>query len=406
VPAALSTLALLALGCTDSTGGTGTPSLPQLGDPIPGLTDDELAAFERGRILFSKRFTPEEGLGPFYNATSCASCHSTPVPGGSSELYRNFYLALLGPVGLQVPPAELPSPVVPNFGTGIHSTADFDLEGGRFPIPWQTPSILTVSQRNSLPTFGVGLFEAISDATILSNADPDDADADGISGRVNYDRGAIGRLGVKAQSNNIELFTRSPLMNQMGITSDPFEGEGATASLMMLQVSADPNDPTVDADSVPDPEISREDLGDLIAFARFLAPPAKLPFDEAAQRGDTLLDSIGCFKCHIPSLPSSRGDVHAYTDLLLHEMGSELADGMSFGIPQPSTISDITSAYEFRTQPLWGVSLSGPWLHDGRAATLEDAILMHGGEAQASRDAFEALTRDEKDDILSCLERL
>jgi len=409
-------LVALVIGGTACGGGGGgstdTPAVPlQLGDPLPDLTATELAAFERGREVFRRRFRPSEGLGPFYNATSCASCHSTPVTGGSSRLYRNFYLAAWGPVDSSEPLSPGLSLVVPAYGTGpAHATATFKLDGPRAGMPetvlgWP----VRVAQRNALPVFGTGLFEAVSDATIAGNSDPDDADGDGISGRYNRDvDGTLGRLGVKAQSHDIVRFTRGPLMNQMGITSDPLANGSAkdVPGELPRQVSPDPGDPLTDGDGIEDPEIAPEDLADLVAFSRFLAPPAPLAFDAAARRGEQLFDDVGCTKCHIPALPSSRGDVRAYTDLLLHDMGDDLADGLSFGSPQPSTISPPTTEREFRTQPLWGVRLHGPWLHDGRAGTLREAVEMHGGEAEAIRDAFLALTPSEQADLLSFLEHL
>jgi len=354
--------------------------------------------------VFERRFTPEDGLGPFYNATSCEGCHSTPVAGGSAPLYRNFYLAMLGVPGRQTPVPGLLSAVVPAFGGGI----TFTTEAGRASLAPLAGSDMTLAQRNALPLYGVGLFEFVSDATILAHADPNDEDGDGISGRFNTDFGRLGRFGVKAQSNNIEVFTRAPLMNQMGITSDPFLGSGGTVGLglPLPQVSADPNVPTRDSDGRPDPEISRQDLGDLIAFTRFLAPVEPLPFGPEALRGQELFESIGCARCHLPELPSSRGPLRAYTDLLLHDVGSVLADGLGFGVPQAAARAPLTSAGEFRTQPLWGVSLSAPYLHDGRAETPREAIELHGGEAQASRAAFQALAPERQADLIDFLEHL
>jgi len=379
----------------------------QLGDPIPGLTPSELAAFERGREVFERRFTPSEGLGPLYNATSCVSCHSTPVPGGSAQLYRNFLVAAVDTGFTQFNFPDLPSVVIPSYGLPPHAGGTFTLEGGRFVVPADYFGLeVRSAQRNGLPIFGVGLFEFVSDATIMSLADPNDLDLDGISGRYNTDAVGIGRLGVKAQSNNIELFTRPPLMNQMGITSNPFEGEDATVSLSPAQVGGDPTDPLEDDDAAPDPEISHGDLGDLIAFTRFLAPPAPVPMSESAKAGELLFDAIGCTACHVPELPSSRGPVRAYTDLLLHDMGPALADGLRFGTPQTSIISPGHNEDEFRTQPLWGVSLHYPWLHDGRAATLEEAILLHAGEGLASRNNFVGLRKSEQMDVIAFLEHL
>jgi hypothetical protein len=198
---------------------------PALGDPIPGLTADELAAFQRGKQVFERRFRPSEGLGPFYNATSCESCHNVPVTGGSAPLYRNFFLAVYGTLFSQGSIPPFLSPVVPAFGHGeTHATTfEFTLEGGRTCIPVQQFGLEVFSaHRNAPPIFGVGLFEFVSNAEILSRIDPSDADGDGVSGRQNLDVGlSVGRLGYKAQSNNIELFTRAPLQNQLGVTSNP-----------------------------------------------------------------------------------------------------------------------------------------------------------------------------------------
>lgn len=414
--AALPGVALLALLGLSACGDRGpfldvvTPAPMALGDPIEGLTQPELDAFHRGRVVFERRFRPSEGLGPFYNATSCASCHSTPITGGSARLYRNFFLVRRGnPLapGGQTDLPDLPSAVMPAFGPrGPHATAGFSFTSGRAVIPHGGlgGQPVQVAQRNALPLFGVGLFEFVSDATILSRADPDDGDADGISGRFNTDRGAVGRFGVKSQSNNIEVFTRAPLMNQMGVTSDPLLGAGAVVT--GRQVTGNPSERLRDADTAPDPEISVGDLADLIAFTTFLAPPRPRPFDAPARRGESHFANLGCVKCHLPTIASSRGPLRAFTDLLLHEMGPDLADGMSLGVPQSSALSDPTAHAEFRTQPLWGVSMHGPWLHDGRAETLLEAITMHGGEAEAIRDAFLALPAGAQADVIAFLEHL
>ena len=384
------------------------PTPLQLGDPLPGLTTDELASFERGKKLFQKRFTPSEGLGPLYNATSCESCHSKPVMGGAADLYRNFYVAAIGVPPFQTNLPGLPSQVIPAFGT--QSTPLFSLEGKRVELVHEFEgSPVTSAQRNSIPLFGVGLFEFVANATILANADPEDTNGDGISGRASGDAAGLGRFGTKCQSNNVEFFTRAPLKNQMGITSNPFKGVAGTVSLapgVAPQGSGTPNAPTTDNDGVPDPEISPADLGDLIAFTRFLAPPQSAAFDEAASRGRATFEAIGCTKCHVPELASSRGPVRAFTDLLIHDMGDELADNINFGIPSASPSSPPHTGREFRTSPLWGVAKFGPWLHDGRASSLDEAIRLHGGEAAAIRSAYVALTTNEREDVLAFLGRL
>ena len=380
----------------------------QLGDPMADLTAAELASFERGREVFLKRFKPSDGLGPMYNATSCKSCHSAPVAGGSSDLYRNFYVASYGQFPFLLPLPGLVSPVVPSFGSP--SQISFTLEAGRVIIPETFgPFDVQSDQRNAIPMFGVGLFEFISDATILSHADPDDDDNDGISGRANNDAAGLGRFGTKAQANNIELFTRAPLFNQMGVTSNPLQGSAGTVSLghsAGLQGSSTPNSPTFDNDGVADPEMPASELGDLIAFTRFLAPPEPRAFNDAAARGEVLFGSVGCAKCHLPELPSTRGPVRAFNDLLLHDMGADLSGEVSFGSPQMGGNDLPTTEAEWRTAPLGGVGSAAPYLHDGRAATLEDAILWHGGEAQGVRDAFSSLPAQEREDIIEFLRHL
>jgi CxxC motif-containing protein (DUF1111 family) len=381
----------------------------QLGDPLPGLTIEQLKTFARGKMVFERRFTPEEGLGPFYNATSCASCHSKPVSGGAAEMYRNFYLAVYqfgATVNSQSPsiPPFL-SQVVPAFGSGeAHSDATFTLTGGRPPLPETVLGFPVLSaQRNSIPMFGVGLFETVSNAEILSREDANDLNGDGVSGRINTALmgTALGRLGMKSQANNVELFTRGPLQNQMGITSNPFIGEEGIISLPRapFQVAADPNEPTVDNDGVPDPEISHDDLGDLIFFSRSLAPPLPKPFSPDALAGEALFASSRCTDCHVPSIAGSLGPVNAYTDLLLHNLGPALEDNIKLG-------ESPVAATDFRTAPLWGTSHVAPYLHDGRATTLRDAIEAHAGEAQTSRNLFDALSPAEQDQLIVFLEHL
>ncbi|MEX1024555.1 MAG: di-heme oxidoredictase family protein [Planctomycetota bacterium] len=421
VSIALSAVALLfTSACSGDSGSTPTgPAAPHGGAPsVAGVDFDgpstmsafDRGRFERGRAQFQKKYKPSEGLGPLYNAVSCESCHSAPTLGGSAPLYRNFYVAMAGepntPLQPQFPLPGLPSLVVPAFGdlTSLTHT----LTGGRPTIPatWFGLDV-HVAQRGSIPTFGVGLFEFVSDATIVANSDPDDLDGDGISGRYNTEAGAIGRFGIKAQANNIESFTRAPLMNQMGISSNPFRGTGSVVSLGgARQGTANPFVPLIDSDGVPDPEIAHDDLGDLIFFASNLPAPKKQPLDAAATHGEQLFGQIGCVLCHVPSLPSTRGPVEAYTDLLLHDMGPALADQMSLGIPQSSSISPEHTGDEFRTAPLWGVSSHPPFLHDGRAETLEEAILAHGGEATAITATFQALSPADRDDLITFLEKL
>ena len=396
------------VACSGGGGGSNTGGAPTvqvaIGDPILGLPEAQQQAFMRGKFQAERRFSVGDGLGPFFNAVSCQSCHEIPVVGGSAPGYRNFFLVGLGPAGSQSAVFPLPSLVMPSYGA---------LQANRpaIPDPLTTPFPVVRAQRNAPSMLGVGLFEFVSDATIIALADPDDADSDGISGRYNRDgaTGTIGRLGYKAQANSLEAFLRGALLNQMGITTVPIQGSAGAvhySGAMMPQVSSNPDFPNFDLDQVPDPEMSFGELDDLLTFSRFLAPPARKPMTASAEAGEVLFDQIGCTKCHVPTIESTLGPLAAYSDLLIHDMGSDLADGISQGSPQPSALAGNTTTDEFRTQPLWGVSMHAPYLHDGRADTLTDAIMAHGGEGQGSRDAFNALTVEERQNILTFLESL
>ena len=268
-----------------------------------------------------------------------------------------------------------------------------------------------------IPFFGVGLLAELDESEIQKRADPNDLDGDGISGRVNIDRGFVGRFGRKAQPVSLEGFIRGPLFNHLGVTTDPLSEEqkaalpvdssgGATQTtlrwlsteLTRTAQAAAPAGPLTDDDEAPDPELTTDELFDLVSFAMLLAAPrVSLDLDEAAIRGRDQFDALGCDKCHTPRLEGPRGPLPVYSDLLIHDMGPDLADGLVQGEAQGN---------EFRTQPLWGLTAVGPYLHDGRATTIEDAILLHGGEGQASRDAFAALTTAERADVLAFLATL
>ncbi len=372
-------VAILLTGCGG--GGSSGTSL-ELGDPNPGLSAQALAAFERGREVFVRRFVRTEGHGPDFNVNSCKACHEIPVVGGSAPLYRNFFLVgRVQPNGSFQPAMEGNQPVARTFSY---------VRTQRETIPLDT----LVAQRSAPPIFGLGVFERLSDTEIAGNSDPTDLDGDGVSGRTNIDGPLVGRFGYKSQEGSLIDFVRGPFFNHMGITSN-FPVVPPPGQLSAVAQVAPPAQPLTDSDGVPDPEISDEDLVDLVIFLRELAAPAPLPMDETARRGETLFMGTGCAKCHIPNLKSTGEPALAYTDLLIHDMGPELADGV---------VQLLSSGTEFRTQPLWGVRHHAPFLHDGRAATLDDAIRAHGGEAEGIRNAYAALPEADRDAIVAFLE--
>ncbi|MBT8493685.1 MAG: hypothetical protein KJO07_11545, partial [Deltaproteobacteria bacterium] len=167
-------------------------------------------------------------------------------------------------------------------------------------------------------------------------------------------------------------------------------------SKVQLQVGA-PDEPIEDDDAVPDPELGENDLFDLVSFSMLMAAPRPDEPSDESEHGRALFEEANCSGCHIPALRAPRGMIPAYTDLLVHDMGPELDDGIRMGVATGS---------EFRTAPLWGVAATGPWLHDGRADTLDEAIRLHGGEAEDSRDFYQALDSDEQSAVLAFLASL
>ena len=394
------------------------------GDPVAGLTPTDRLRFETGRREFARRFARSEGLGPHFNATACVSCHEDPVGGGSGPRYRDFFLA--GKLGEDGTLAKLypdctaenvdssdtelclPSIVIPTYGPRGHAERPVqpDVEHPRIPL-----SADVVARRNTPPLFGVGLFRWVSDSEILSRADPDDADGDGLSGRVNRvssEDGAIGRFGFKCQTASVEGFTRGALLNQMGITSHSTElvaqsgrpsffGEPLFAMKEAHAQAAEPRDRNFDFDGVSDPEIPRGRLQNLIFFTENLAAPRRGARSDAVDRGGSVFAAIGCEACHVSSLETPNGLIHPYSDLLLHDMGPLLDDGVVMGEAQGN---------EFRTQPLWGLCAHPPFLHDGRADTIEEAILLHGGEAEGARHRYAELSAEKRSDLHAFLESL
>ena len=418
-------------------GALGTP-----GQPIPNATPEQLATFMRGEAVALKRWRPDEGLGPLINVTFCGACHEKPVFGGGAGHYRDFYIYGESFGGGGFSPLGPRSGVLNTFVVDAEAMAAEasgepiearDPQGGEHPTLSKRetePEASVSALRNPIPFFGIGLLAQVPEEEILALADPDDADGDGVSGRPNYDQGYVGRFGVKAQTVSVENFIRGPLFNHLGITSNPLPaelqaalpvpsvaedreevmGEARLEELGMplrvgevslgahqLPQAAAPSSPLTDADGAPDPEMSDAELFDLVSWAMLLAAPAPSPLSAEAELGQGVFEAVGCASCHVPSLNSPQGRVPAYTDLLLHDMGEDLADGLVMGLATGS---------EFRTSPLWGIQTTGPYLHDGRAHTLEEAISAHGGEAEAIARAFEERPTEERAALISFLESL
>lgn len=360
---------------------------PEPGDPLRGLNAAQRSMFERGRAVFDSVFTPETGLGPLFNAPGCVACHSVPASGGAGPI-TEIHAAERTPDGFCDPLVDKGGPVFQQqFTQALRDAVGFDSE----PIPEGAAR----ATRTTPDAFGFGLLDAVPVATLLELADPDDADGDGISGRVNtFFDGRVGRFGRKALIPTLAEFNEGAFQIEQGVTTPNVPDEGT--------VGGEPIPAGVDP--VPDPEISEAQVALTDAFVRFLAPPARQQLSRSGRRGEDLFERIGCAACHVPTLRTGDHEVEAlafkevaaYTDLLVHDMGPELAD-VCLGVAAES---------EFRTEPLMGLRLMSRFLHDGRAGSVAEAIRLHGGEGAASRDAFNGLSDSDRRALLEFLNSL
>ena len=371
------------------------PDAAMLGSPLPRLSAAQRARFEAGRSVFATVFTPATGLGPLFNAVSCASCHEQPVVGGGGNndpaeasedvevhatAFRGGQCDDLAAVGGPV----FQKQVTPALADALHITAE------------RIPAAATDSGHRTTPdVFGFGLLDAVPEREILARADPLDRNGDGISGRPNRTAdGRLGRFGRKAQAATLREFNGGAFVMEMGITNPGNETEQIVAGF--------PFPPGVDP--VPEPEITAEQFDAADAFVRFLAPPTRAPLGILGTQGALVFRKVGCASCHVPTLVTGANPVRAlsfkvvpaFTDLLLHDMGPALAD-ICLGQAEPS---------EFRTEPLMGLRFATVYLHDGRATTIRQAIELHDGEARGSRNRFERLTPFEKYALMRFLKRL
>lgn len=408
------------------------------GQPSLGLTDAELEKHLEGDAAFDAVFVtaPSEvnpGLGPFFNNASCAGCHigdGRGLPDKGQLLVRVSHTspgkAIPSDPSKYHPEGSVAlenTPPVPGLGNQIQDQGIF----GRIPeatveINWREQTgkygdgtayqlrspqakitlpngeTLSTQIQTSLrippPVFGLGLLEAIPEQTIQDLADPEDKNNDGISGRPNevWDvttkSVAMGRFGLKANNPNLLQQTAGAYVNDMGVTNPLFpESNGKT-------------------------DIDQKTLDDAAFYVRTLAVPARtLLNDPQVKRGEKLFAQANCAACHISELSTGKYEVqaianqkiHPYTDLLLHDMGSGLADN------RPDFKA---SGSEWRTPALWGLGLTqtvlpySSYLHDGRARNLEEAILWHGGEAEASQEAFRTMSKGDRQAVVRFLHSL
>lgn len=356
----------------------GAPKEDQMLDgPVEGLRHAQTAQFLKGDAAFNDEiFTAATGLGSIFVASSCGSCHAGDGKGHPfTTLTRFGQIDETGNTFLDQGGPQLQNRALPGF------------------VPEQIPAGATFSRFTPPANTGLGYLELVSDADILAMSDPADADGDGISGVPNYKALAhyleehpgavpqngryIHRFGKKAGAYNLLHQTANAYNQDMGITS-----------------AFEPVD--VYSHREIDPEVPMQTIRDVVFYLQTLkAPIQRDQHNEEVQRGKQVFTNIGCGSCHRETLRTgyspvtalSNKEFHPYTDLLLHDMGSGLDDGYTEG---------SAKTYEWRTPPLWGLGLSpgsqgGKYflLHDGRATSIEEAILLHGGEAATSKLKFQ-----------------
>jgi len=360
----------------------------EFGDPIRGLTPDELQRFGDGRAAFEAVEDVVDGLGPVFNGTSCAGCHRVGGTGGGSEMVETRFGTMTN--GVFDPLVSLGGPLIQTDGIGRQGACTF--------VGEQVPSQATiVAARRTTPLFGLGLVDAVPDATLVTLAAKEAHEQPGTAGRPNMvtdittGRVALGKFGWKSQVPNLLQFSGDAYLNEMGITTPLFPNENCPQGDCSL-LACDP---------VADPEDDGTDVGRFNDFMRLLAPPPRPRLGWAELGGSVVFDRLGCASCHVRTLVTGPSPVEAlrfrvfqpFSDFLLHDMGS-LGDGIEQGLARGT---------EMRTAPLWGLHLLTTFLHDGRATTISDAILAHDGQGRAARIRFAALSPDARARLLKFL---
>jgi CxxC motif-containing protein (DUF1111 family) len=364
-----------------------------------------------GKALFERAWVPapsstkaNDGLGPLFNARACVACHNglgrAPAMTDADGAFTHQ--------GMVVKLSDAQGHPDPVYGAQVQTSA---VPGFRPEARvWLTHGIAELSELSSdaladttrhgvrqAPALrGLGRLAEVPDEAILALADPDDLDGDGVSGRVNFVTGKdartrVGRFGLKAASADLRHQVELAFLLDLGMSTSAFPaewGDCLTGTCRAAPAGGGPGDPEI-----------RDDLATMLtAYLASVPPPSAPPEDKT---GRSLFAATGCASCHVPALPSASGDVRAFTDLLLHDLGPAL-DG---GATEPGV-----AATEWRTAPLWGIRhalrAGTGLLHDGRAASVVDAVRLHDGEARKSRQRFDELPDEDRLNLLRYVEGL
>ena len=412
------------------------------GNPIAGLSSDQLRFFENAIGQFTEIQDVSDpspgngGLGPVFNGNACSMCHSQPAVGGTSPSTSAF--PFVGP-NPQVAVANLDGATnkIPFFvttngpvrearfkrnpnGTPDGSVHDLFTIQGRSDAPGCTlaqPNFEQAEQEHNLifriptPVFGVGLIENLSQATLINNLNStyETRRRLGIGGVFNTsgNDATITKLGWKAQNKSGLIFAGEAYNVEVGVTNEAFPNERGNPPTSCL-FNPTPEDTTIPSPIGSDPDATLSDIQDFEIVMRFLDQPTPGPSSPSTMNGATLFQNIGCAACHTPSMTTSASFVsglsnvqaNLFSDLALHHMGENLADGITQGQAGPD---------QFRTSPLWGVGQRVFFLHDGRTSDLLNAIRQHesyGSEANQVIRNFNGLTPAEQQNVLDFLRSL
>lgn len=409
----------------DRARGTDDTSGP-FSQPLTFALDDNRRQFNAGRGLFRLDWERDQ-VGPVFNAIACSDCHAHDGrgrPDGAGLLFRlsvpgpspePVYGGQFQPHGVMLTPGE--GEIVTRWQEHTGQFADgtaYRLRSPRYEITKLNYGPISedvqLSPRLAQQTFGLGLLEAIPEADIVAYAEETESTNDGIVGRPNWvedvrsESVALGRFGWKAGQPTVEQQNAAAFAGDLGMTSSLFpegpctEHQRECRDAERLRLSR--------------LELSDEMLGFVTTYVRLLAPPApRNQEDPAIERGRQLFENARCSTCHVPEWTTGASDlpelsnqvIRPYTDLLLHDMGEDLADHA----PEAAA-----NGREWRTPPLWGLGLvetvngSLFLLHDGRARNVSEAILWHGGEAEHSRERFRSMSQSERSDLIRFVESI
>lgn len=410
------------------------------------LSSAEDGYFVTGNALFRNNWVTApasvqslDGLGPLMNAISCGSCHfkdgRAQPPAFPDEPLNGLLFRLSIPqagahgelLGDPVYGGQLQDKAIMNVLSEAHVRVDYETVTGNFAdgtaYSLRRPVYsfydlqygdfaagLMYSPRIAPQMPGLGLLEIVPESVILEWADADDTNQDGISGKPNYvwntarQQSELGRFGWKANQPDLLQQTAKAFNGDIGITSNLFPEDHLTP-FQQLQYPGIPNGGA--------PEISDDLLAKVVSYCQTLSVPARRQWDNPkVLRGKFLFTELKCDACHRPSMSTGNGGtiqalknqpIRPYSDLLLHDMGADLADNRPDG---------LANGNEWRTPPLWGIGMipvvNGHTflLHDGRARSMEEAILWHGGEAERAREEYKKLSAEDRAALVQFLESL